>query len=417
MVIKKVESKVILVNLCWFFLLLYPFNCTISGLIYPNTIFILLTLVMPIVILLFLNDIKRINLVQIKYLFLASILLVLYFFNNYYLKEGRYFNVISYMVYFSLIFILIYQNNSNMRDAFERFLKFFLLEHVIGTLFVQIFQSFYSTHLIPLLSSGNIVNFNALHYYVSMGYNAGFTAHYSTNGIYLAISIIYFFSKFMEDHKKSNLILTILSIISVLLTAKRAHCLFSILSCITIYILYNNKKILKKILLFIGGSFLLIMFFIIWAKFIPSITNVVNRFSETNLLNGREIYYASCINKWREHPIIGNGWGYFSYYFETHFYYISKDYHFLDAHNVFLQLLCEVGILGFTIICLLFIYIALISLKNMKTTKNSMDIFCFGYQIFFLLYCLSGNPLYDVQCYSIYFIISGLILSKRIKLK
>lgn len=40
-------------------------------------------------------------------------------------------------------------------------------------------------------------------------------------------------------------------------------------------------------------------------------------------------------------------------------------------------------------------------------------LFSFTFQLFFLLYCFSGNPLYDIQCYAVYFICLGVTLNLR----
>ena len=46
-------------------------------------------------------------------------------------------------------------------------------------------------------------------------------------------------------------------------------------------------------------------------------------------------------------------------------------------------------------------------------TNNRILLFAYAYQLMFLIYGLSGNPLYDIQCYSIYFIVIGIVLSLK----
>ena len=88
---------------------------------------------------------------------------------------------------------------------------------------------------------------------------------------------------------------------------------------------------------------------------------------------------------------------------------------YLDCHNVYIQLLCETGIVGFLIIIGLMIIILhktykLIDYHKKNKTMLPSLLFSLGYQIFFLLYCMSGNPLYDPQCYVLYFVVIGITI-------
>ena len=47
-----------------------------------------------------------------------------------------------------------------------------------------------------------------------------------------------------------------------------------------------------------------------------------------------------------------------------------------------------------------------------KENNNIIVNFNFLYQLFFLLYCFTGNPLYDPMCYVIYFITIGYTIIK-----
>ena len=86
---------------------------------------------------------------------------------------------------------------------------------------------------------------------------------------------------------------------------------------------------------------------------------------------------------------------------------------------MYLQLLCETGLVGFIFyfgIMLWTIYttIKIIAKFKYKVEEEYYMYFSLGYQAFFLLYCFSGNPLYDIQCYALYFLCIGVTISNLI---
>jgi O-antigen ligase len=102
----------------------------------------------------------------------------------------------------------------------------------------------------------------------------------------------------------------------------------------------------------------------------------------------------------------------------------------MDAHNVYLQLLAEVGILGFLIFIFIFLYSLIKTISLFRNIGNN-EIhltddyhyylsFSLAMQVYFLVYCLSGNPLYDAQVFYPYVVacaISYSIIRNNIKNK
>ena len=246
----------------------------------------------------------------------------------------------------------------------------------------------------------------------------GLTGHYSTNGIYLSMSLGAAWAVFMTKEKKTKerffTVIYILGIIlALMLIGKRAHLIFSILSVIIVIWVYQiDKKVtrIKKMayIVFSGiiGSIIIIYFF-------PALSNTFNRFIETakdgDFLMSRGIFYKESLRQFINNPILGIGWGSMQL--------IIKH----NVHNIYIQLLAETGIFGFLIYMSLFLYgiynaiklIKIIKIRKIQLNSNEKICMLFSvyYQIFFILYGITGNPLYDEQTLWIYMISYGMVLN------
>ena len=83
-----------------------------------------------------------------------------------------------------------------------------------------------------------------------------------------------------------------------------------------------------------------------------------------------------------------------------------SSYRRLDAHNVYIQVLCEMGIIGFVLYIGAIILLLKYTIKALKYFSKTQDyqykyaaMLSFCFQIFYLLYSLSGNCLYDMTFY------------------
>jgi O-antigen ligase len=124
------------------------------------------------------------------------------------------------------------------------------------------------------------------------------------------------------------------------------------------------------------------------------------------------------INNFKKSPLFGIGWFGYKYQYNIMLFDPSRRaerYGYLNSHNVYLQLLCETGILGFGLIIWGGINI-------FKETFNLLDeeiidgynikeilFFSLIMQLFFWLYSLTGNCLYDTM-FSFYTFASGLMM-------
>lgn len=413
----KFNKRGLIINICCFFIMFYIFNISIVGRIFLKEEIATTVLILAVAILIFSGKIIRLRKYQLYVLLTILIAVAMEIFNNFYFKEGRPGNVLKYTVMLFIPFIMVV--NEQSVNSFFKLFKFFCIEHILGTMFVQFFKETYINILLPWMSNG--IHWMAEENFLK-GYNPGLTSHYSMNGMYLSLAIIYFFSQFLAKREKKYVFWTFLAIIAILFNAKRGPLIFSIMSCIVMYLFYNKEKLSNKI--FKGSVILLlgIVSILVISSFVPQVLVVVDRFEKAfetgNFLNGREDFYDLAKKLWKNNVLFGNGWGSFSYYFQEYLYDVGYGVEYLDAHNVYLQLLCETGLFGFLFYIIIMITSFIETVKSISRVKDEFYelqlYFALGYQAFFLLYCFSGNPLYDIQCYAIYFICIGIAINNYI---
>ena len=332
---------------------------------------------------------------------------------------------LTYMIrYAVLVFIVILMKYDE--ELFHIIFNCILvagLMHVIATLWFYFDTDFYMTHIYPHFNSSQKAH---LYEQVQKNHHAvGLSNHYSQNGIYMAISLCASFALlFMKSHKNILWKILLLSIVllALILTGKRGVLIFSVFAILVTYIMCKEGAFTNKLVtvLFILSSVSLVTYAL--SFYIEGIAAAFERIStifwakneNSDISNGRFKLYAIAWNFFKESPILGIGWREFSKEV-VNFY--NQDSVLRDAHNVFLQLLCETGVIGFTIFISLFIsaitqtiQLAVKSTKDLLYLSDRTKIvltFSLCYQVFFLAYCITGNPLYDLETVYVYIISVG----------
>jgi len=126
-------------------------------------------------------------------------------------------------------------------------------------------------------------------------------------------------------------------------------------------------------------------------------------------------HYQDAWKLFIENPLSGVGW--------RQFIVLTSGFYPVDysVHNVYLQLLCEMGIIGFLIImtplaygyfktCKVLKVLMLQSFQINPLWKASLAL-SFYYQTFFLLYCLTENPFYNLIYILLYFLAVSMLNS------
>lgn len=309
-----------------------------------------------------------------------------------------------------------------------KLIKVFAIIYALSAIFQYLFTDLFLSYILPLFTSGN--RENVLHLLGANSYT-GFTtqtahiAGYIVNGI----GIIIFYNKNKQLFKNISLIVTLLTLfIGLLLTAKRAHLIFMIVSVLITYIIsIQHSNFVKKMAKFV----IVILTFIVITFSILTIANVkespiisfVNELQYTfegiingeDVSTGRTVLFSYSWELFKENPLTGIGWREFINH--------SQGLIRIDTgshpHNIYLQLLSETGIIVF----LLFITAVFLTyyktcnlLRGLIKAKNVSNwIFGIQYSIyvqtFFILYGLTGNPLTDHNFLLMYFLACSITFS------
>lgn len=255
------------------------------------------------------------------------------------------------------------------------------------------------------------------------GYRAGITAHYSQNGIFIAVFIMTLVTLIIAESAKRRskytnrlrLIVAAMAFLAFLLNGKRGTLVWCIVAVILTWFVSTEKKskFITRMIVIACVSVVLFQFAV---ENIPSLNFIVERFSELgsdNSSTDRFAMWGLALLNFTRSPLLGIGFLNFREQYSTNLaaQFIRdltdiSSYRRLDAHNVYIQVLCEMGIIGFLLYIsavILLLKYTIKALKHFSHTQNyqykyaAMLSFCF--QVFYLLYSLSGNCLYDMTFY------------------
>ncbi len=251
--------------------------------------------------------------------------------------------------------------------------------------------------------------------------NSGFSAAFVTVGILALLALR------AKGHKAGfrYKALLVFLFIALLFTGKRAHPLFLLIAVVLCFLLplRGSKRIRRYWIIFLVFAVLIVVFLLFKDILvsIPFFSEIIRTLNGVML--GEDITTArTALSKfaWQlflQNPIFGIGWGDFRTSVVGNVTHITE----LDTHNIYLQLLSETGVIGF-IAFMLPMFITWNKAKNAfrKVMQSedaillkwkSINYFSFAFQTFFLLYGLTGNPLFDPNWQILYMVSCGMTIS------
>ena len=214
---------------------------------------------------------------------------------------------------------------------------------------------------------------------------------------------------------------------TLLMTGKRTFTVIPVAEMVVLSLFdigKNTRKIkLKravKILIpaiFLGGIILLVK---------PELFLAISRLKEAGQdtgMNGRKNFWELAIYLWSEHKYTGIGMGTYQEFISRNMPFTFKVFKIQTAyaaHNIYYQMLAEIGIIGIILFISFFVCNIINSIKVIRNQyiKKDERLLKYAYlslmiQVWFLLYGCTGNPLYLVSQFYIY--LFAIMINQSIK--
>ena len=327
---------------------------------------------------------------------LAVLMIAVLLVNNYNIRYGDYEQLIRMSTF--LILYLFWSNKDNWSTETLYLLCIFSAFFMIMTLYEIIDYDFFEKSVMPLFSNYNSIGKQITNH--RQGYVAGFTANPGINAIILTVGFGISYGFAVHQNKRLWKVVTVAFLASIFITGKRGQAVFALLSLIISYFVCSKENLIKKYGRGIAAAIVTLILMLVLSNYIPAIQNVLLRFQtlseNDDITTGRTILWAQTVGIFLENPILGKGW-------EATKYIIG-----INTHNVYLQLLGETGIVGFFIYTSFFIVSLIHCIKAIRYANNMFLQFSLYFQIFFILYCFTGNPLYDATSFLPYIVACAL---------
>lgn len=341
-----------------------------------------------------------------------------------YMNSNRYASIFVDMatLIFGVLLVIFPDRRYNTYRRVTQWLIIFSVIFAVGVYLQVFFPSINNVVLSILPSKYTVYRLSANPGNSGFSTNSGFTAGYIVSGILAAFSYVN-----STKNIRKRLFLLFFLLFALLLTNKRGHVIFLSCTIILCYIIpAKGKEKYKKYFGMVFAGIVMILLFYVFSDYIlliPGLNRIVQSFSGDNLegtdiTSGRIKLYARAWQLFIENPFFGIGWGEFKETTTGSF----RIFTILDTHNIYLQVLCESGVIGGLT---LFLSMAVFWVKTKKAYIESqynnfilskwkhLLYFSFSYQTFFLLYGLTGNVLYDQHYIILYMVSCSIIMAYR----
>lgn len=335
------------------------------------------------------------------------------------LRHGTYNTELLFLLYLWIAIVL--SGISGWQDKLKKYTVMWGSLHVAAPIIFFIFRGSYAV-MVNLWGRYPTGTNKGL-----TGYCAGITTHYSQNATYIVILFLVLACTYIVKPKKMRTkreaFAIAITLVALMLTAKRAHLCFGVLAVVFVYYLVNPEKRgnkLFKVIAAMGGAVTILA---VMYEIMPEVfQTVLGRFVDGgygDITSGRIPMWMLAVDLFKGSPIFGIGWSGYRYSYALNLFsgYAGRS-EFLNTHNVYLQLLCEVGIVGTLIVTgalYSFMRNALILNKHCEVNDSGKRIniaVSVGMGVFFIFYSVTGCCLYDLT-FHMFILIAAMIMPYR----
>lgn len=293
-------------------------------------------------------------------------------------------------------------------------LKWFLILGVLfslGSVIYLCFPGFYRSAILPAFTGssqyGRLVRWTRRTSYLIV---PGFTNQTSFTACFFIYGIGYILCRYSRGRRFTawEYGLLFLFTVCLVLTNKRAHFLFTMLALMSVFYLSASKeqrgyRLIRMAALLIAAAVVLYILVstVDIGVFKKIRTMFVHLSNDEDIASGRGELGVLAIKYFLKKPLFGIGWDGFMTIPELEVP--------IQVHNIYLELLCETGIIGFSVMVFFFFWSFRAAVRSCRYYANGPEAaaarFCLFIQTFFLLYGLTGNPLYDPPYFIPYFLV------------
>lgn len=311
----------------------------------------------------------------------------------------KYFMVMSIMI----IIKIVYSNIEGYKDYIIKLFYISSLIHVMATIAYIIVPNIMIKICSIILPYKSYLD--NLQFY-NIGSIAGITGQTGMNAFYISIYISIIYSRIICSNKNKlyNIVLLIIGFIALFLTAKRGPLITNIIAILVVTVIFSNINIKNLMPKLIAFTVLLIIGYNVICR-IPQAQVMIDKFTifseSADITNGRSELWNEASDYIKVNPIIGIGA------------YATPRVMGEMTHNIYVQLVLELGIFGLIffigamIISFILTFKNYYKIKSNKIVENTEKVFfsiSVYIQLYFIIYGMSGNPLYGITFLAPYFI-------------
>ena len=314
------------------------------------------------------------------------------------------------------------------------FLVFFIAACAFSgfVIFFTFFEELFWKGYFPILSRASKIY---LLKYVNRGYSPVLGGSCTLTDYIIMLGVAVLVGEMLSKRKngikgKLPIAPILFCILAILVVGRRGELLAILAAVAFVYFLTQTKKqCLVKLSVFVAMGVLAVILFVVFidqlkqisflSRYVMTIENIL---SGQDTSSGRFELYGIALSVFLKKPIFGIGWGSFSEHVSAEFREVHGDA-VADVHNIYLQFLCEIGIVGTILILtpIIYIFVKTVSqtFRLYRCEERSEDIILAAklsgtslvIQTFFLVVGFL-DPCFSKNIFWCFFVIAAVMLEK-----